>query len=280
MSSEYINAKMRIVKHLPLAALGASAIAWTALFAAAGSHLYNSTMTSGSNVDSALEFLGTWEVMVVAMMLPSSLSFLTLFQTATSGSRSSIIRSVAVCSGYALTWAVVGCVAIMMNDTLYRIESLGVWLDSHANLFAGSVFTLAGCYQFSTLKRRCLTVCSHPGSFFMRHYRRGVGNALALGVRYGFVCLGCCWALMTVMVVLGGGSLYLMMVLTVIMFGERAMGWNDRFASGVGLTCIALGVFLAASPDVMPAFAQNAANWANMDSMQLPHHNWPFWCHV
>jgi predicted metal-binding membrane protein len=186
----------------------------------------------------------------------------------------------AVCFGYLLVWAAVGGVAMLISDTLYRIGSIDIWLNGHANVLAGSVLALAGCYQFSTLKQRCLTVCSYPGSFFMRYYSRGVGNAFTLGLRYGLVCLGCCWALMTVMVVLGGGSLYLMMVLTMIMFAERAMGWTDRFASVVGLACVALGVLVAASPDAIPAFAQNAASWANMGSMQLAHHGWPFWCHA
>ncbi len=131
---------------------------------------------------------------------------------------------------------------------------------------------LAGCFQFTTLKRGCLTVCSHPGGFFLRYYRRGVGNALALGVRYGLVCLGCCWALMILLVIVGGGSLYLMVALTAIMFAERALGWGDRFVAIVGLTCIVLGVLIAVSPTVVPAFAQNAERWAAMESQQTSNH--------
>jgi predicted metal-binding membrane protein len=269
-----------MVKSLPLAALGASAIVWTGLFAATGSPLFRSSMIPEDTVASKLEFLGAWETMVIAMMLPSSLGFLMVFQTATCGSRFPIVRRTAVCLGYALIWAGVGCIVLLVSDTLYRSESIDVWLGSHASVFAGSVLALAGCYQFSTLKRRCLIVCSHPGIFLMRYYRRGVGNALALGIRYGLVCLGCCWALMTLMVVLGGSSLCLMLVLTVIMFAERAMGWNERFARGVGLACVALGVLVATSPQTMPAFAQNAASWISMGSMQLAHHGWPFWCHA
>lgn len=264
-------------------ALGVSLLAWVALFAAtrseAGSRLYDSSMTPGSTVGSVLGFLGAWEVMVIAMMLPSSLGFLMLFRATTGGSRLRVLSRTAVCLGYALVWAGAGCVAIAVSGTLYRFGSLGVWLEDHPSLLVGSVLLLAGCFQFTTLKRRCLTVCSHPGSFLMRHYRRGVGNAVALGVRYGLVCLGCCWALMSIMVVVGGGNLYLMMTLTTVMFAERAVGWENRFASAVGLTCIALGALLAVSPGVMPAFARNADQWVSMESMQLPHSQ-GFWCHA
>ncbi len=237
-------------------------------------------MMSGSTMSSTIEFLGGWEIMVIAMMLPSSLGFFALFRSITRGGQSVLARQVAVCVGYALAWAGVGCVAMIISDTIYRLESVDHWLESHTSFFAGLILVLAGGFQFTVPKRRCLTICGHPASFLMRHYRRGVGNALGLGVRYGLVCLGCCWALMVVMVVLGGGSLCMMMVLTVIMFGERTMKWNNRFAGALGLACIGLGVLLAASPGAMPALTQNALSWANMGSMQTRSASWLLWCHA
>jgi predicted metal-binding membrane protein len=271
-----------VARNLPLTAVAASVLAWTALLAAAtsntGSRLYASSMTLRSTVGSTLEFLGAWEVMVLAMMLPSSLGFLVLFRTATRASPFPLVRRAAVCAGYALVWAAVGFIAMRASGAFYRVGSLGAWLESHPNLLAGSVFVLAGCFQFTALKRRCLAVCSHPASFFMRHYRRGVGNALVLGLRYGLVCLGCCWALMMVMVVAGGENLYLMVALSAIMFAERALGWDERFAATVGLGCIALGMLLAVSPDVASALTQNAGQWIAMGSMHLHQGGWPFWC--
>jgi predicted metal-binding membrane protein len=276
MSSAYATIRGRMVGDLPLLALGASVTAWVALFLAtgseAGARLYGSSMMPGSTIDSTLEFLGAWEVMVIAMMLPSSLRFLTLFRTATGGVRFRAARRAAVCLGYALVWAGVGCFAIFIGEALHRFGGVGAWLETHSSLLAGGVLVLAGCFQFTTLKRGCLTVCSHPGGFFLRYYRRGVGNALALGVRYGLVCLGCCWALMILLVIVGGGSLYLMVALTAIMFAERALGWGDRFVAIVGLTCIVLGVLIAVSPTVVPAFAQNAERWAAMESQQTSNH--------
>jgi predicted metal-binding membrane protein len=285
MSSVRAGMARGMLGNLPLAALAASAAAWVALFATvtggAGSKFYGSSMTLGSSVGSTLEFLGAWEIMLIAMMLPSSLGFLALFRMATSGSRFPSLRRAAVCIGYSLVWAAVGLVAMRASGALYHLDDFGAWLEGHPNVLAGSVFVLAGCFQFTTLKRRCLTICGHPGIFFMRHYRRGLGNALLLGARYGLVCLGCCWALMAVMVVAGGDNLYLMMVLSAIMFAERALGWDERFAVAVGMGCVALGVLLTLSPDAVPAFAQNARAWIDMEAMQLPHHGgWLFWCHA
>jgi predicted metal-binding membrane protein len=284
MASEYAYTRAGVARRLPLVALGAAAAAWLALLtvtmSGASSRLHSSSMTAGLTAVSKLEFLGAWELMTIAMMLPSSLGFFALLHVVTSRDRLAIVRRTMAFAGYALVWAAAGCVAMMASPTLYRIGSVRLWLDNHAGFFAGSVLVLAGAFQFTTIKHRCLALCIHPESFLMRHYRRGVPSALRLGARYGLACLGCCWALMILMVVLGGGSLYVMVVLAAIMFAERAVGWTNRFAGAVGLICIGLGVLIAVSPGTMPAFAQNASSWVGMASMQPGHHDLLFWCHA
>lgn len=283
MSSEYASRSAKNIRDLPLVTLAVSTTIWIGLFATtisgAGSGLYRSSMTPGATVSSTLEFLGGWEIMVIAMMLPSSLGFVMLFRTVTSGDRHPAVRRTAVCLGYALVWAAVGCLAMIVSHTIYRASSIDLWLTHHSSLFAGLVLVVTGGFQFTTLERRCLTICSQPGNFLMRHYRRGAGNALDLGVRYGIACVGCCWALMILMIVLGAGSLYAMMILTAVMFAERALGWNNRFASAIGLTCVGLGALLVASPDAVPALANNAATWTGMGLTGQPH-GLLFWCHA
>jgi predicted metal-binding membrane protein len=268
---------------MPALAVALSALAWITLWTAAtasgGSGRYASAMSIGETVDSVVAFLGAWEVMVVAMMLPSSIGFLALYRVVTAASSLRSLRRIGVCVGYLLAWAYIGSVALLIGETIYRIGSVDVWLKSHTSLLAGGVLALAGGFQLTALKRRCLAICSHPATFLMRNYRRGIGNALVLGLRFGFICVSCCWALMAVTVVLGGGSLVLMMLLTLIMFAERAMGWDDRFVKIVGFTGVALGVFVASSPDAVPALAHNAGSWIEMSStMKMPNHGWLSWC--
>jgi predicted metal-binding membrane protein len=282
--SEGTRTQASRLSDLPVVAVGASALAWTGIWlgtAAGGSQLYASSMSVGVTVGSATMFLGAWEVMVIAMMLPSSLGFLALFRIVTRGRPLRSVQRIGVCLGYALAWAAMGCVAMLVSVTLYRGGSIDAWLQSHSNLLAGGVLTLAGGFQLTSLKQRCLAVCSQPTSFLMRHYRRGVSSAVTLGLRFGLVCVSCCWALMAVTVVLGGGSLVFMLLLTVIMFAERVMGWDDRFVKAVGLAGIALGAFVAASPDAIPALAHNASGWIEMNStMQMPSHGLLTWCHA
>lgn len=287
MSSELSRAARGLHAGTPVLALAVSALAWLALWVAVtaggGAGVYASSMSVGRTTGSAAMFLSVWEVMVVAMMFPASIGFMALFRVVSAGGRLAFVRSVSVCVGYAAAWLWLGVVALLSGETLYRIGSVDVWLEGHANLLAGGVLVLAGGFQLTALKRRCVTICSHPGLFIMRHYCRGVGGAVALGFRFGLVCLGCCWALMVLMVVLGGGSLLLMMLLTGVMFAERALGWDDRFVKIVGIAGIALGALVVASPDAVPALAENARQWVGMQStamhMRLPIQGM-VWCHV
>jgi predicted metal-binding membrane protein len=259
-------------------ALAVSVIAWIVLWVAAtadgGGGLYGSSMSVGTTLGSLLVFMAAWEIMAIAMMLPSSVGFLAFFRVVSAGAPLAGLRRTAVCVGYGLLWADAGGLAALMSETVSRVGSADVWLAHHAHGLAGGMLVLAGGFQFTTLKRRCLSVCSHPGSFVMRRYRRGVGEAFALGLRFGASCVGCCWALMALMAVLGGGSLYLMVLLAVVMFAERTLGWEERFVKLVGLACVVLGVLLAAYPDAVPALAQNAHQWIEMQSapmhMQMP----------
>ena len=115
------------------------------------------------------------------------------------------------------------------------------WLAAHPYVIGGSVLLLAGGFQFSELKERCLSQCRHPGAFLMKHYRRrGEGAAFAYGWKHGAFCLGCCWALMLVMFALGVGSLIWMALLTALMVHEKTRPAGRRGVPLTGVTLLAL----------------------------------------
>ena len=73
----------------------------------------------------------------------------------------------------------------------------------------------AGLFQFSALKYRCLEQCHTPFAFVAARWH-GVAparEAWRLGVDHGLFCVGCCWALMLLMFVVGMGSLGWMLAL-------------------------------------------------------------------
>jgi predicted metal-binding membrane protein len=101
---------------------------------------------------------------------------------------------------------------------------------------------LAGAFQFSKLKDRCLDHCRHPALFLLRHYRRGVGAGFRLGAFHGLFCLGCCWALMLVMFAVGIANLAWMAPLALLMLYEKAGRHGRRVVRPVGVLLIGLGI--------------------------------------
>ena len=123
-----------------------------------------------------------------------------------------------------------------------------VWLYLHSWVIGAATLALAGGFQFSPLKERCLKQCRTPFSFFVRYYRKGSGAAWRLGLRHGMFCLGCCWALMLVMFGLGVGSLVSMAVLTGVMVVEKTFPGGQRLSPVIGIALLLLAVLWLAHP--------------------------------
>ncbi|HEX5506268.1 MAG TPA: DUF2182 domain-containing protein, partial [Thermomicrobiales bacterium] len=142
-----------------------------------------------------------WTLMTVAMMLPTSLPLIALFHRMT-GSRADHGRLVALLlAGYLGVWALFGVVAHLGDLGLHRAIDASAVLERHEWAIGVATLLLAGGYQFSRLKYRCLEQCRSPLSFIMGRWTgRAPGRrALRLGAAHGLFCLGCCWSLMLVM---------------------------------------------------------------------------------
>jgi predicted metal-binding membrane protein len=111
-----------------------------------------------------------------------------------------------------------------------------------APLALGSTLVAAGLYQFTRVKRVCLTRCRSPLAFVTSYWRNGRVGALQMGLRHGIYCLGCCWALFAVLVAAGIMSIAWMLLLTVLVFVEKVLPYGQRYASLIGLVLVALGL--------------------------------------
>ena len=78
------------------------------------------------------------------------------------------------------------------------------------------------------------------------HGHRPSREAFRIGLDHGVFCVGCCWALMLVMFVVGMGSLGWMLVLAAAMAAEKNLPWGQRLRTPLGLGLIAWGGGLAA----------------------------------
>jgi predicted metal-binding membrane protein len=113
------------------------------------------------------------------------------------------------------------------------------WLVFNGWALGAAVLALAGLFQFSALKRRCLERCHSPLIEVMTHWRgrHPAREAWGLGLAHGAFCVGCCWALMLIMFVVGSGNLGWMLLLALVMAAEKNLPWGRRLSAplGVGL---------------------------------------------
>ena len=82
--------------------------------------------------------------------------------------------------------------------------------------------------------------------FLVKYWRSGTRGALVMGVRHGLYCLGCCWALMLLLFVLGVMNLFWIVALALLVLAEKTVPnaqWVVRL-SGAGF--IAWGLWLLA----------------------------------
>ena len=146
--------------------------------------------------------------------------------------------------GYLSLWGLFGAAAFVQDVGVHRVVDRTPWLGTHPWVVAGAALALAGAFQFSPLKERCLSRCRHPGAYLLRHYRRGTAAAFRLGWAHRLFCLGCCWALMLVMFGAGVANLWWMAALTALMVYEKVGRQGDQVAHLAGGVLLAVAALV------------------------------------
>jgi predicted metal-binding membrane protein len=229
------------------------AAAWALLIIATLTHqtylLNHQYLLRGSGLPwlVALEvFLLCWQIMIVAMMLPSSIPMLKLVVQSAHHQQRPAAIPLAFLAGYAAIWTAFAAGAFFIDTLLHRLLDLWPWLAGHPWLIGAITFAIAGVFQFTPLKTHSMMTCRTPLSFFLQYYRNGIAPAWQLGLRNGLYCLGSCWALMLVMFGVGIGSLAAMTALTGVMVIEKTVPGGKRLAPFVGIALLLLaGLWLA-----------------------------------
>ena len=151
-------------------------------------------------------------------------------------------------AGYLVAWGSFGLAAHLLDRALHAaLLDWATWMVGRPHLISALVLALAGMFQFSALKYHCLDKCRTPRGFIVSHWRgpHPWREAFHLGVAHGVFCVGCCWALMLVMFLVGTGSLGWMLMLGLVMAVEKNHRWGRHIAAPVG------GLLLAAAVGVL-----------------------------
>ena len=215
--------------------------------------LEDTQLADGRYFADALLFVGGWSLMTVAMMLPTSLPLVFLFQRLVQ-QRPNGARLVALLvAGYLSTWIAFGAVAHLGDLGLHQAVERTSWLEENAWTLGAATLLLAGAYQFAPLKYHCLDKCRSPLSFIIEHWRGSHEQARAfrLGVHHGIFCVGCCWSLMLLMFAVGIGSVGWMLALGAVMAIEKKMPWGPPLSAPLGVALLGWGVALVVASGIV-----------------------------
>jgi predicted metal-binding membrane protein len=194
---------------------------------------------------SAPLFMATWLTMMVAMMFPAVAPMVLAHRMVTRHRGETVLSSSAFVAGYLSVWTIAGLVPLTVF-LIFRAHAVGALGESVVAVGAGAVVALAGAYQFTRWKSTCLTACRTPLGFIMTHdFQRGGRGAFLAGLSHGAYCLGCCWALMAVLLVVGIMNLTWMAALAVVFLAEK--NWSQ----GVALTRVVGGLLLVLGAAIM-----------------------------
>ena len=198
----------------------------------------------------ALLYIGGWLLMSAAMMLPTATPLIGIFARVTADRPDRGTLVALLIAGYLLIWGAFGAVAHGMDSALHALILALPWLGFHGWIIGAAVLAGAGAFQFSALKYHCLDRCRTPFSFVNQYWRGSAAHrqAFLLGAHHGIFCVGCCWAIMLLMFVVGTGNLGWMLALAAVMTIEKNASWGRRLSAPLGYALLAgAGVIVVAS---------------------------------
>lgn len=184
-------------------------------------------------------FLSTfamWMAMSLAMMLPSAGAMIRTYADiadVAAQKGEDVVPLTVLVTGYLSVWA-----AFALAMSFFQLMLVGAGLAADPvfpiqGVAAGLILMVAGAYQFSSLKDACLKKCRNPFSILFGRWSQSPSGIFKLGVEQGLFCLGCCWSLMLIMLVVGTMNLAWMAFFTLFAIVEKSgKGRVTSYVSG------------------------------------------------
>jgi predicted metal-binding membrane protein len=201
-----------------------------------------------------LLYLGMWVSMMAAMMLPPAGPMILMFGTVYRTKRErggAFVPTWVFVAGYLAVWAAFGAYAWGLSELGGDLARAAQPLQEFGPRLAATAMLAAGAYQLTPLKERCLSHCRSPLSFVLHHWRPGLGGAFRMGAEHGIYCVGCCWVLFLLLVVVGLSSLAWMGLITLIVLAEKLLPRGRLVSTAVAALLLGLGLLTFARPDLL-----------------------------
>lgn len=167
-----------------------------------------------------------WFLMSVAMMLPTATPMLRTYSdiadVAAKKGEQAVGLSV-LAAGYLTVWLAFSVLAAAFQLLLIRTGAAFGPAVPVSGVLGSAILAGAGLYQFSSLKNACLEKCRNPFTILFANWSDKTAGIFRLGGQQGLYCLGCCWALMMVMLVVGTMNVIWMVFFTLFALLEKSV---------------------------------------------------------
>ncbi len=197
-------------------------------------------------------FLTMWAAMMVAMMAPTVAPMALAYRASLPERGPAVVPTAAFVFGFLVVWAATGVVALAPYRLILELPASAAqsrWLPA----VAGALLVAVGALQFTRWKVQCLRMCRRPVAAINQFDSRGaITPALRAGVAHGWHCLGCCWALMVVLLVVGIMNLLWMAVIAAVFLVDKHWSHGEGLTRVVGTGLIVLGIAVIVFPDLLP----------------------------
>lgn len=207
-------------------------------------------------------FTAQWGVMMAAMMLPSAAPMILLYRGA---SRRGVeagegaIPAEAFALTYVIAWLLTGVPVYAASVAVEQLSARSTAVAAAVPYAIAGSLLAAGAYQLSSAKRACLRECESPVNFLLRRWKSGYTATLRLAAAHAAYCIGCCWALMAILVAAGAMSLPWVLAIALVVFAEKVLPAGGRTARVVGVLLIVVGIAVAIRPEI--AVALRPGGW-------------------
>ena len=187
-----------------------------------------------------------WAVMMVGMMTASAAPMVLLFAGMHRGRGAKRTPRVVAAfgAGYLFIWTAFSGGAALAQWAMHQAAMLSPAMATSSAPLSGAILIAAGVYQLTPIKGTCLTKCRSPLGFLMSHWREGAAGALRMGIEHGTYCLGCCWALMCVLFVVGVMNLAWVAAIAVFVLVEKIGPAGALVARIAGAAVIVAGALV------------------------------------
>ncbi len=240
-------ARSRLVVGVGLGLVTASSWAYLFVLSSRMSDMHSPfamPMTSAWLAQDVLLVWTMWAVMMAGMMLPSAVPMISVYTTTVRSDSAALRGSTPVfVVGYLTAWSSFALLATGAQWALHDatlVDAMGV---SASRWLGGVLLVGAGTYQFTSLKDACLRQCRSPLGFLMNEWRSGRRGALVMGIRHGTLCVGCCWALMALLFVLGVMNLWWVALVAAVILVEKLVP-GDTLSRVLGAALVIWGAAL------------------------------------